>query len=253
MPRLGMVIDLHKCVGCGACALACKTENNTQNRQDGQTFNWADFVFKTEGKFPNVLFTAMPVLCNHCSKAPCVEACPVKPKAMFKTEDNITMHNDERCIGCRRCQKACPYSARDVEKEGAEYSVISFNKRKKEPHPEYHDAVELIPGCTASGAEIAKKVGATPPWETKYSHPEYGSVRPAGVTEKCIFCAHRVKEGLSPACVEACPAEARIFGDLDDPNSAPSKALKAHKSFRLKEEAGTEPNVYYIRSFKAES
>ena len=101
-----MVIDLQKCVGCGACAIACKTENNTPNRDTarGQTFNWADFLMYTEGKFPKVKFSAMPVLCNHCSNAPCVAACPVKPqKAMFKTPDGITMHNDERCIGCRRC------------------------------------------------------------------------------------------------------------------------------------------------------
>ncbi|WP_198134510.1 4Fe-4S binding protein [Geotalea uraniireducens] len=82
MPKqYGMVIDLQKCVGCGACALACKTENNTQARANGQTYNWADFIYKEEGKFPKVSFTAIPVLCNHCSDAPCVKACPVQPKS----------------------------------------------------------------------------------------------------------------------------------------------------------------------------
>ncbi|MCK7494715.1 MAG: 4Fe-4S binding protein [Comamonadaceae bacterium] len=78
--RLGMVIDLQRCVGCGACAFACKAENNTRDRADGQSFNWADFVMKTEGTFPNVTHWVMPVLCNHCSDAPCVEACPVTPE-----------------------------------------------------------------------------------------------------------------------------------------------------------------------------
>ena len=110
MARLGMVIDLQRCVGCGACAFACKAENNTRDRADGQAFNWADFVMRTEGTFPNVTHWVMPVLCNHCSDAPCVAACPVTPKAMFKTPDGITMHNDDSCIGCRRCQYACPYS-----------------------------------------------------------------------------------------------------------------------------------------------
>ncbi len=111
MPKYGMVIDLQKCVGCGACALACKGQNNTRDRAKGQTFNWADFFMKEEGKFPNVKYTAMPVLCNHCTDAPCVKACPVKPKAMFKTKDNVTMHNDERCIGCRQCLRPCRCAA----------------------------------------------------------------------------------------------------------------------------------------------
>ncbi len=253
MPRYGMVIDLQKCVGCGACALACKTENNTQNRTNGQTFNWADFQYKTEGKFPNVKYTAMPVLCNHCTDAACVKVCPVKPKAMFKSPDGITLHNEERCIGCRRCQKACPYSARDVGKEDAAYSVISFNSRKAEVHPIYKDSAELIPGCTASGAQVAEKTGNTPPFETKYDHPDYSSVRRKGVTEKCILCAHRLAKKQQTACVEACPAGARVVGDFDDPNSEASKLIAKYKSSVLKEEAGTKPNVYYIRNFKAQA
>jgi len=251
MPKqYGMVIDLQRCVGCGACALACKTENNTQNRGNGQTFNWADFIFREEGKFPNVTYTAIPVLCNHCSNAPCVKACPVNPKAMFKTADGITMHNDDRCIGCRRCQKACPYSSTDVSKDKAAYSVISASNPKEGVHPFYRDTTELIPGCTSSGAETAKKAGALPPHHHQYDHPDYNSVRPKGVTEKCIFCEHRVKKGELPNCVVACPSKARIFGDLNDPGSEPARLLKAHKAMRLKEEKGTKPNVAYIRSFR---
>ena len=110
MSRLGMVIDLQKCVGCGACAFACKAENNTRTRAEGQSHNWADFIMKTDGKFPMVTHWVMPVLCNHCTDAPCVAACPATPKAMFKTPEGITMHNDALCIGCRACQNACPYS-----------------------------------------------------------------------------------------------------------------------------------------------
>ena len=247
----GMVINLQKCVGCGACAIACKTENNTQDRANGQTFNWADFIFEVEGTFPNMKYTNRPVLCNHCSNPPCVAVCPVTPKAMHKHENGITMHNQKRCIGCRRCQDACPYSVNNVEKENAAYSVISFNDFEKEIHPFYKDTKELIKGGTASGAEIARKAGDIPPHRTLYGHTDYSSVRRKGVVEKCIFCEHRLKNGDLPNCAVACPSGARVFGNLKDPSSDVSKLLRKYKHTVLKPEAGTKPNVYYIRSFKA--
>lgn len=251
MTQYAMVIDLRKCVGCGSCALACKTENNTALRKNGQTHNWADFIHETTGKFPNTGYRTLPVLCNHCTDAPCVEACPVEPKAMYKTKDGITMHNNERCIGCRACQQACPYSQEEVKGDGSagQYSVISFNEEGKPTQPFFADNSELIKGCTTSGAEIAKKAGDTPPHRTKYSHPDYADVRRSGIVEKCIFCDHRVKKGELPYCVVSCPAGARIFGDVSDPNSAVAKLLKKHKSVVLKSEAGTKPNVYYIREY----
>ncbi len=255
-----MVIDLLKCTGCGACGVACKTENNTPDRSQGQTFNWADFITKVEGQFPNVKYSIMPVLCNHCTDAPCVKACPVTPKAMYKHGNGITMHNNERCIGCRQCQEACPYSAEDVDKEKAAYSVISFNH--DEPHKFYKDSLEAFKGGTASGAEITKRAGDTPPHRTLYKHPDYASVRRGDIVEKCIFCEHRVVRGEQPYCVSSCPSKARVFGDLNDRNSEVSQLLKKHKAFRLKnnkgdllkdKERGTQPNVYYIRSFRAEA
>jgi Fe-S-cluster-containing dehydrogenase component len=74
-------------------------------------------------------------------------------------------------------------------------------------------------------------------------------VRKAGVVEKCTFCYHRTTNGLQPACVEVCPSRARIFGDQDDGKSEIAQVLKANKSFRLKEEAGTQPNVHYIGKY----
>ncbi|MBE0501836.1 MAG: 4Fe-4S dicluster domain-containing protein [Desulfuromonadales bacterium] len=253
MKKYGMVIDLHQCVGCGACALACKNENNTQTRAHGQSFNWADFIMKTEGTFPDTRYSQMPVLCNHCTDAPCVAQCPVTPKAMFKADDNTTLHNQERCIGCQSCQIACPYSHEELAEEsynkGEIYSVISFNPFKKPTQPEWRDETEMIVGCTASGAEVAKKAGALPPDANLYKSGDYQPVRKAGVVEKCILCQHRTTAGELPACVEACPASARIFGDQNDPNSNIAMALKKHKATRLKVEEGTDPNVYYIRSY----
>jgi Fe-S-cluster-containing dehydrogenase component len=247
-----MVIDLQRCVGCGACAFACKAENNTRNRADGQSHNWADFVMKTEGRFPNTTHWVMPVLCNHCSDAPCVKNCPVTPKAMFKTPDGITMHDEERCIGCRMCQNTCPYSNGNLGEAslaGEAYSVISYNSRQGSTQPQWADSTAMIPGGTASGAETAKAAGATTPAMNQWVAGDVKPVRKPGVVEKCTFCYHRTSNGLQPACVEVCPSKARIFGDQDDPKSEIAQLLKAKRSFRLQEEKGTKPNVHYVGKY----
>lgn len=255
--RLGMVIDLGRCVGCGACAFACKAENNTRNRAEGQSFNWADFVTHTEGTFPNVTHWVMPVLCNHCSNAPCVEVCPVKPnKAIFKTPEGITMFDNELCIGCGRCQKACPYShpeLGDESLEGETYSVISYNEEDAPTQPQWAGKAALIPGVTASPVETAQRAGVPMPAMNQWQAGEVPTVRKGGTIEKCTFCHHRVTNGLQPACVEVCPSQARIFGDQEDPNAEVAKILKGEKSFRLKEDKGTRPNVHYVGKYAARS
>jgi len=247
--QFAMVINLQNCVGCGACALSCKTENNTALRKNGQTHNWADFIHETTGKFPDVNYRTLPVLCNHCSAAPCVEACPVDPKAMYKTPEGITMHNDERCIGCRACQEACPYSLDEVAADGG-YSVISYNEEDGPDPAFYKSSNAIIPGCTSSGIDTARAARATPPHRNRYGHTDYEDVRRQGIVEKCVFCDHRVKYGDAPYCVTACPAGARVFGDLNDPSSSVAELLNQHKSFVLKPDEKTEPNVHYIREYK---
>ncbi|HQR54757.1 MAG TPA: 4Fe-4S dicluster domain-containing protein [Burkholderiaceae bacterium] len=250
--RYGMVIDLQRCVGCGACAIACKAENNTRTRGNDQTFNWADFVMKTEGTFPNTTHWVMPVLCNHCSNAACVEACPVNPKAMYKTAEGITLHDPALCIGCGACMAACPYSSPAIDESslsGETYSVLSMNFKDESTQPFWVNKTALIPGCTASAAETAQRAGTPVPNMTAWTGGEVQPIRKSGVVEKCTFCYHRTTNGLQPACVEVCPSKARIFGDQEDSTSEIAQVLKAKKSFRLKEEAGTRPNVHYVGKY----
>jgi molybdopterin-containing oxidoreductase family iron-sulfur binding subunit len=229
--KLGMVIDLQRCVGCGACVIACKNENNVQG-----DVAWASRISRTVGEFPNVRYEYIPTLCNHCENAPCVKGCPTS--AMYKGEGNITMHDPAKCIGCRYCIINCPYA------------VIHFNEG--ETHHFWRDDEPLIEGTTTSAAEVTQQVGGTviPYYNPdRELHQSGTGLRRKGIVEKCTLCNHRVIRGELPYCVDACPTDARIFGDLNDPNSEVNQILGKYRPWRLKEDLGTEPKVYYVRSF----
>ena len=208
--RWGMVVDLDKCIGCGYCTLACKANNDIS---PDIAWNRLFELDKIQGE-PQY----MPVPCQQCENAPCVDACPVK--ATYHRADGIVMMDYDRCIGCRYCEVACPYGAR------------SFNWK------EFEGENPLVPT-----------------WGT----PEVER-RPRGVVEKCAFCYQRIDRGLeqgltpgvdleaTPACVGACPTGARVFGDLNDPESPVSKLLANNHVTRLREDLGTEPRVFYIHA-----
>lgn len=229
MPRYAMVIDLQRCTGCGACSIACRNENNVS-----EGIYWSSSLKETVGIFPNVRYHYIPTLCNHCQDAPCVQGCPTT--AMYKLKNGITMHDPDKCIGCRYCMFNCPYG------------VISFNWQ--DAHQFWRDQTQLIKGCTSSPAAEVKAVGSQ---GTPYYNPERAEtlegVRRRGVVEKCTFCDHLVRKGQLPYCVVACPSNARVFGDLEDKTSEVSRLLGKFRPFRLKESLGTKPNVFYVRNF----
>jgi Fe-S-cluster-containing dehydrogenase component len=235
MPRYGMAIDLDRCYGCRACMVACKVENNTPKASF-----WM-YVFRfEEGTYPNSKVSFLPRPCQHCDDAPCVKVCPVG--ARYKREEGMVVTDWERCIGCRYCEVACPY--------GVNY--FNWEKPKKNQY--------LDMDSPAAEAVNAITDGAVPPYKNPDLDEEYGPEQRRiagggqlkGVMEKCTFCVHRVTKGQQPACVANCPPGALIFGDLDDPDSEVSKALD-RPHFRLLEEAGTNPRVYYLGGQAPES
>ncbi len=235
MAKYGMVIDLARCMGCKACVEACKVENNT-----GQDMFWM-YVFRLEqGVYPDVHWVFMPRPCMHCNNAPCVKVCPVG--ARHKREDGIVLTDFDRCIGCRLCVVACPYS------------VNYFNWHKPAAN-QYFDWQKGEGDDVYGGGRVRDYIGdSIPPYQNPDHKKLYGKDKRlvaggghySGVVEKCTWCVHRVDKGLLPACVANCPVNALHFGDLDDPNSEVSRLLAEQQWFRLLEEVGTKPRVYYI-------
>lgn len=269
--KYGMLIDLGKCVGCGACAIACKTENNTRHEDlvNGRKYNWADYHTTTKGTFPDTTFEVTPVLCNHCGERtvndpPCVQDCPVTPDvngnaALYKTSTGITMRDDSRCIGCQQCLDSCPFSSKNVITDGVQWSVNHYNPAGTSSHPFWEDTTAVVTGGTSTPAAVALAAGTAPPCKNDYTHTDYSAVRPANVSEKCYFCDHRLLIGEQPYCVVSCPAGARIFGDQNDSNSQIAQLLAANNAVTLAsnvegtnglpwqhKDSGTKCNVYYM-------
>lgn len=206
MTHYAIAHDLRRCMGCHACEMACKAENNLP---DGIFWN----KLLTEGgvgpntcggtyEAPTRNYVSMQ--CQHCENPACVEVCPTG--ATYKdSETGLVLQDYEKCIGCQSCMQACPY-------EG----VRSFI----DGEPIYASGVVL------GDPEVP-------------AHKE-------NTVEKCTMCAHRIVKGEEPACVATCPAYARTFGDLDDPESEISKLVSSREYKQLLEEAGTNPSVFYL-------
>jgi len=177
--RYAMVIDTRKCVGCHACSVSCKAENDVPL---GETRSWVEYVEK--GDFPDVRRSFLPRLCNQCENPQCVSVCPTGATYKRK-EDGIVVVDSDVCIGCKYCLQSCPYGMRFINPK-------------------------------------------------------------TGTADKCDFCLHRVEKGMVPACVNTCQGRARIFGDLNDPDSEVSKVIRTNATTVLRPDMGTGPMVYYI-------
>jgi molybdopterin-containing oxidoreductase family iron-sulfur binding subunit len=228
-----MMIDLDLCDGCNdqeipACLEACaimhyvpkRFKSSGEPKEPSEPQPWIELFEKTDN--PLMRLYNLPRPCMHCESAPCLHVCPTG--ATFKTDEGIILINHEICIGCRMCMAACPYNAR------------SFNWG--EPEPWFGTRQEEIAFFKGRG---------------DYS-PEFPGPHQKGTVEKCDFCVHTAEKGSLPACVGNCPNGALYFGDLNQDlatnglqeTSSISATIQERMGFRLHEELGTQPRVYYL-------
>ena len=188
MSRYCLVVDLDRCIGCHACEVACKNENEVAL---GQYLNTVHQV-GPHGDFPDLEQYWLPVQCQQCENAPCQEICPTG--ATYRDENGTVQIDEDVCIGCQLCMDACPYGVRSVNVE-------------------------------------------------------------RNIVQKCTMCKHLTDEGGQPACVAACCAAARFWGDVDDPDSDVATALAAADADALHKlpDDGNSPLTTYILSERVAS
>lgn len=228
----GMAVDLSSCVGCGNCSISCQAENNVQvigkeQVRNRRIMHWIriDRYFSNDAENPEVYH--QPVMCQHCDNAPCENVCPVS--ATPHSDEGLNQMAYNRCVGTKYCVNNCPYKVR------------RFNWFQYVQNPEFD---------FASNSDLGRMV----------LNPDV-TVRSRGVVEKCSFCVQRIQEKkaeakvagrkiedgeIQPACVQSCPADALVFGDLKDPNSKISKFFKNERNYHLLEELHTLPSVGYL-------
>jgi menaquinone reductase, iron-sulfur cluster-binding subunit len=223
MPRWGMVIDLAKCSACQSCTVACQTENNVpcvppEEAIRGRTISWLSVLPVLEGEYPRLNLRLQPMPCVHCDNPPCIRVCPVQATAMGR--DGIVRQIFARCIGCRYCTNACPYTRR------------MFNFYKPDFPGEL--AESLNPDVSVRPKGVVEKC--------TLCHHRLQKAR-----EQARIDGREIAEGeYVPACVEVCPADAMYFGDLDDPHSTVSELARSTRAFRPLEDLGTRPKVIYL-------
>ncbi len=197
MSKYGMVMDLDRCIGCNACVIACKVEHNTP-----VDIHFTKILEREIGTYPEANRQFLPVMCNHCDDAPCIDVCPTQA-TYAREKDGIVLIDWDKCIGCGGCILACPYEQR--------FPV--------------HDNRTSFPDGGDFKSTVVDRA-------------------PNGVTVKCDFCYHRIDAGKEPACVEACPTNARIFGEIQGEKLG--NIISRENAWTLLPDKGAKPGVFYV-------
>jgi molybdopterin-containing oxidoreductase family iron-sulfur binding subunit len=255
--KWGMSIDMNSCTACGACVVACHAENNVPvvGKREVARFHdmhWLriDRYFVTDDKNPDDVKAVVfqPMMCQHCDNAPCENVCPVA--ATNHSSEGLNQMTYNRCIGTRYCANNCPYKVR-------RFNWADYNGADSFPNNRDQKLVgKLDPVIEQMNDDLTRMV----------LNPDV-TVRSRGVIEKCSFCVQKLQEGkleakkanvpladgkVKTACMQACPTDAIVFGNVKDKESKITKTREEHdeRLFYVIEQLHTLPNVNYLAKIR---